>query len=101
MVSLRFHWGKGSKKCKMNIPLVEGNFSKKDATDIITQLIHIKIKFLESKINSCASEEEIKRHKRKVNQLQKYLFEFKNFIEQQTDELIINSEIQIIKKNGK
>ena len=85
----------------MNIPLVEGNFSQKEATDIITQLIHINIKFHESKINIYASEEEIKRHEKKVNHLQKYLFEAKKFIEQQTAEIVINSEIQIIKKDGK
>ena len=40
----------------MNIELIQGQFSTKNANDIITQMIHIKIKNRKSKISKKALE---------------------------------------------
>ncbi len=65
----------------MNIPLIQGMFSASDAIDLITQMIHVKIKFQESKINSTSSEEEIKMRERRIKELQKDLYEARKEIE--------------------
>ena len=81
----------------MNIQLIEGNFSAKDAIDIITQMIHIKIKFHESKIRSNSNEEDIKMRENKIKQLQKDLFEARKYIEQKDKAINIKAEIEISK----
>jgi hypothetical protein len=65
----------------MNIPLIQGQFNAKDATDLITQLIHVKIKFHEGKINHASSEEDIKMREQRIKQLQKDLYEARLFLE--------------------
>ena len=81
----------------MNIQLIQGNFSAKDAIDIITQMIHIKIKFHESKISSNSNEEDIKMREKKIKQLQKDLFEARKYIEQKGGAIDIKAEIEISK----
>ena len=44
----------------MNIQLIQGEFSSNDAIDLMTQMVHIKIKYHENKINSHSSEDDIK-----------------------------------------
>jgi len=76
--------------------LIQGNFSKKDAIEIITQMIHVKIKFHENKINSQSSEEDIKMRERRITQLQKDLYEARIKIEQSSKkEFTLNSELLI------
>lgn len=81
----------------MNIQLIQGQFSAKDAVDIITQMIHIKIKFHESKINSSSNEEDIKMREGRIKSLQKDLFNVRNYIEQQGGKIAIQSEIHLAK----
>ena len=79
----------------MNISLIQGQFSTKDAIDIITQMIHVKIKFHESKIISTSSEEDVKMREKRIKQLQKDLFEVRKHIEQHGDAINITSEIAL------
>jgi hypothetical protein len=65
----------------MNIQLIEGQFTNKEALDLITQMIHIKIKFHENKINNNSSEEDVKYRETKIKNLQKELFELKYFLD--------------------
>ncbi|MBY0347636.1 MAG: hypothetical protein K2W79_05185 [Hydrotalea flava] len=81
----------------MNIELIQGQFNAKDAIDIITQMIHIKIKFHESKISKNSSEEDIKMREKKIKQLQKDLYEARKYIEQKDKAININAEIEISK----
>ena len=62
----------------MNIQLIQGEFNANDALELITQLIHVKIKYHENKINADATEEDIKRRESKIKLLQKELYEFKD-----------------------
>lgn len=76
--------------------LIKGKFSKKDAIEIITQMIHVKIKFHENKIHSHSSEEDIKMRERRIRQLQKDLYEARIKIEQSPqNECTLNSELLI------
>ena len=65
----------------MNIQLIEGQFTNKEALDLITQMIHIKIKFHENKINNNSSEEDVKYRETKIKNLQKELFELKYYLD--------------------
>lgn len=65
----------------MNIQLIEGQFTNKEALELITQMIHIKIKFHENKINNNSNEEDVKYRETKIKNLQMELFELKYFLD--------------------
>lgn len=67
----------------MKLQLIHGHFEAKDAIEILTHMIHVKIRFHESKITSTSSEEEIKMREKRIKQLQKDLYEARVFIEKQ------------------
>ncbi|HMO63134.1 MAG TPA: hypothetical protein PKC39_13165 [Ferruginibacter sp.] len=57
----------------MNIQIVKGNFSSKDILEIITGLIHVKIRYHEQKISTSQNEEDVKMREKKIKQLQESL----------------------------
>jgi hypothetical protein len=79
----------------MNIQLIQGNFSAKDALEIITQMIHVKIKFHENKISHNSNEEDIKVRETKIKRLQKDLYDIRNFIEYGGGKINLQSEIHL------
>ena len=79
----------------MNIQLIQGQFNTKDAIDIITQMIHIKLKYHESKISNNANEEDIKFRETKIKQLQKELSGFRNTIVEKGKNVKLNAIVQI------
>lgn len=79
----------------MNLQLIQGEFSSNDAIDLMTQMVHIKIKYHESKINSQSSEEDIKTRESKIKQLQKDLFELRKSINSKTNCVHIEAIIRI------
>jgi len=80
----------------MNIQLIEGEFKSSEALALITQLIHIKIKFHENKINKAEDEADIKASEVKIQKLQKDLFELKNNIGSTNKGVKLNAIINII-----
>lgn len=79
----------------MNIQLIQGEFSAQDALELITQMIHVKIRYHENKIASKSNEEDIKYRESKIKKLQKDLYELRNNISTKTDPAIINATINI------
>ncbi|MDP4283677.1 MAG: hypothetical protein Q8891_04600 [Bacteroidota bacterium] len=79
----------------MNIQLIQGNFNAKDALAIITQMIHVKIKYHESKISNNSNEEDIKFREAKIIRLQKDLSDIRNFIEDSGGKINIQSKIHL------
>lgn len=79
----------------MKIQLIEGNFDAKDALDILTKMIHVKIKFQEDKINESSSEEDINMRETRIKRLQKSLFEIRQHIESQDGKITIQSNITL------
>ena len=61
----------------MNIKLIQGEFRGNDAIELIGQMIQVKIKYHENKINNRSNEEDIKSFEVKIKQLQKELFELR------------------------
>ena len=81
----------------MNIQLIQGNFTAKDALEIITRMIHVKIKYHESKIGYNINEEDIKFREAKIKRLQKDLFEISDFINKNGGKINLESQIQLSK----
>ncbi|MBC7536946.1 MAG: hypothetical protein H7258_14745 [Ferruginibacter sp.] len=79
----------------MNIQLLQGQFDAKDAIDLITNMIHIKVKYHENKINNSSSEEDIKFRETKIKRLQKELYEFRNNIDEKNGNVKLDAIIQI------
>lgn len=79
----------------MNIQLIKGHFDPKYAMDLITELIHVKIRFLENKINHASSEEEIKMRESRIKQLQKDLYEIRHEVLTKKTFLNIESNISL------
>jgi hypothetical protein len=78
----------------MDIQLLKGNFSQSDALDILTQLVHVKIKFHESKIEKSDNEEDIKMRENRIKKLLQDFYEAKQLILKQ-DRCDLNAEINI------
>ncbi|KAA9036326.1 hypothetical protein FW778_19010 [Ginsengibacter hankyongi] len=81
----------------MNIQLIQGNFNSKDALEIISQMMHVKIKYHESKISNNSNEEDIKFREAKIKRLQKDLFDIRDFIQNSGEKINIQSEIHLSK----
>ncbi len=79
----------------MQIQLIQGQFSQRDAMALINDLIRTKIKFHESRIEVDASEEDIKSREAKIiflqNQLHTMRLQFNNL----DQEININASIEI------
>lgn len=81
----------------MKINLIQGHFESTDAIEIITQMIHVKIKYHENKIKVTSSEEEIKMRENRIIKLQKDLFEIRNFIGTKKDFIDLHAELNVSK----
>ncbi len=79
----------------MNIQLIHGEFNSKDALELITQLIHTKIKYHENKINTNSNEEDIKRRESKIRHLQKELFDVRTSFGSKLKSVKIDASIKI------
>ena len=79
----------------MNIQLIQGQFNAKDATDIVTQMGHIIIKFHENKITGNSIEEDVEFSETKIKRLQKELFDIGKHIDAKGDKIAIQSTIEI------
>lgn len=79
----------------MEMQLIQGQFKAADAIEIVTQLIHVKVKYHENKINSSSSEEEIKFRESKIKRLQEELVEFRNYTGRKNGPVKLESIIQV------
>ena len=79
----------------MEIQLIQGQFSAADAMEIITQMIHVKIKYHENKIKNNSNEEDIKMREKKIKKLQKDLFEFREHLKSKGKTISLQSIIEI------
>lgn len=79
----------------MNIQLIQGQFGGKEAIDLITQMIHAKVKFHENIISNENNEEDIKMRENRIKQLQKDLFDARQYIAKKGENVSINASIEI------
>lgn len=99
MAKQGIHWGKDNnkrfKKPDMQIQLIEGQFQREDALDLITQMIHVKIRFHEKKIDNDHSEEDIRARETKIKKLQKELFELRQQMKPESKQVKLNAVINL------
>lgn len=79
----------------MKIQLIQGEFDSKDALELITEMIQIKIKYHENKITPQSSEEDIKFREIKIQKLQRELFELRENINSHNQNLKIDGTIKL------
>lgn len=79
----------------MNIQLIDGVFEPNDAFGLIEQMLHIKIKFHENKVDKSETEEDIKARETKIIRLQKDLFELKKTIGSTSNGIKLNAVVNI------
>ncbi len=79
----------------MNIPLIKGHFDAQEALELITQMIHVKIKYQEGKISQNSNEEDIKMRENRIKELQKDLFAARQLLESKGSMIDIVSTIEI------
>lgn len=79
----------------MDIQLIEGEFEAKDALEIIAQMIQVKIKYHEKKIDNMHHEEDIKLREKKIKNLQNVLHNCRNEIGNAASKLKMNAIISI------
>ena len=79
----------------MNIQLMQGQFSAQDAVDIITQLINVKIKFHEKKIEAHYGEEATKMREKRIKDLQQDLHAVRKYVLTNGKSISIESVLQL------
>jgi hypothetical protein len=79
----------------MNLQLIQGEFNSTDAIELIAQMVQIKIKYHENKINSNSNEEDIKIKESKIKHLQKELFELRKTINSKNNTVKVEAIIKI------
>jgi hypothetical protein len=79
----------------MMIQLIDGKFSSKDALELLTQMINVKIKYHENQIGINSSEEDIKSRETKIKKLQNELFQLRATIDSNSKNLTIEGVIKI------
>jgi hypothetical protein len=79
----------------MNFQLIEGGFEAKDALQILTELIDVKIRYHEGKINLLTQEEDIKMRETRIQKLQSSKNEIRMHLEKSQGLVNLSSEIHI------
>ena len=80
----------------MEIQLIQGQFDKTDAKDLITKMIYIKIKYHENKIDHSSNEEDIKMRETRIRQLQKDLHNLRKELDTNgSNSKAVTSQIEI------
>lgn len=74
---------------------MDGKFHSKDALGVLSQMINVKIRYQESKIDMDSSEEDIKSCESKIIKLQNELFDLRSTIDSTSEDLIIEEIIKI------
>lgn len=79
----------------MNIQLIKGNFKKGEILELISQMIQVKIRFHENKIQKSHSEEDIKMREKRIRQLQHEFETFKNSLVDNEGYVEVETEIHL------
>jgi hypothetical protein len=77
------------------IHLVDGRYTAAQTTDLVTQLVQVKISFLEKLIQKSSEEEEVKMRETRIKALQEELRDLKQTIGTLGDSLDIHASISV------
>ena len=84
----------------MKISLLKGSFSPKEIEKIVTELIQVKIKFHEEKIQNSDEEETMKMRENRIIKLQNDLKDVRDFIANSDSFISVDAEIVLSKSNA-
>lgn len=79
----------------MNVELLNGLFDTTDAKDLISQMIQLKVKYHENKIDHSTNEEDIKFREAKIKALQEQLYSFQKCYETSEGKLSLSAHIVV------
>lgn len=79
----------------MKINILNGDFDQKDAIEIITKFIDVKIKFQENKMQNSSNEEDLKMRENRIIKLQKDLYEARETILKKVGKISLQSVIEL------
>jgi fumarate hydratase class II len=79
----------------ISIQLIQGTFNSKEVVEIITEMIHVKIKYHENKISKSSNEEDMKYRETKIKNLQKELYKLRNDLDSKNGNVTMNALIKI------
>ncbi|MEI6881884.1 MAG: hypothetical protein WCK82_11225 [Bacteroidota bacterium] len=79
----------------ISIQLIQGTFNSKEVVEIITEMIHVKIKYHENKISKSSNEEDMKYRETKIKNLQKDLYKLRNDLDSKNGNVTMNASIKI------
>jgi hypothetical protein len=82
----------------MEIQLIQGEFNSSDAMELLTKMIHEKIKYHENKIARDSSEEDIKFRESKIKKLQKELYDVRKYVDGKVGNVTIDAIIRLENK---
>ncbi len=74
----------------MNLQIIKGSFEASEAVELLSQLIKVKIKYHEDKIDGSKNEEDIKQRETRIKQLQNELSEVRNHLSSVTEKVNLN-----------
>ena len=89
------HLDKDNKTIAMQIQLIEGDFSKADTLELVSQMIQVKIRYHEKSIQKNSSEEDIKYRESKIKFLQDELLHLKEELNKSMNNSHIHATITI------
>ena len=75
--------------------LIDGDFTPNETMDLITSLIHAKIKLHENKISAQAGEEDAKYREQRIKALQRQLYDLRNYVGLKKQSCIIHASVSI------
>ena len=84
----------------MKISLLKGSFTPKEMEKLITELIQVKIKFHEEKIQISDAEETMKMRGNRIIKLQNDLKELRALLNNSETLINVDTEIVLSKSNG-
>lgn len=79
----------------MKLQLLQGSFSPEESLRLLSQMVQLKIKYQEDKIQQGAAEEDIKWRETKIKKLQHELAELKALIQNSKNNLTLDGVISI------
>ncbi len=79
----------------MEVKLITGSFEQREALDLITRLIDVKIRFHEERIRKSDQEEDIKQRESKIIRLQQDLFTIRQAFGRSDKRVSLDAELHV------
>lgn len=94
-------WVKDNKEVFMKFDLIKGCFNNDEAMELLTQLLHVKIRFHENKIRQASNIEDIEHREQRIIELQKSLYETQRLVTNSNELIELTSQVSIEKRKVK